>query len=76
MLSSPFRDARCCQLLGVATALDEPPLKSGDLLVEQVVCLVNQANQGIGHHAGIGVTQPRGTGLEESKPVDIRSLMP
>jgi NADH-quinone oxidoreductase subunit I len=27
-------------------------------------------------HAGIGVTQPRGEGLEESKPVDVRSLMP
>lgn len=28
------------------------------------------------HHAGIGVTQPRGEGLEETKPVDVRSLMP
>jgi NADH-quinone oxidoreductase subunit I len=28
------------------------------------------------HHAGIGVTQPRGEGLEERKPVDARSLMP
>jgi NADH-quinone oxidoreductase subunit I len=27
-------------------------------------------------HAGIGVTQPRGDGLEEAKPVDVRSLMP
>jgi NADH-quinone oxidoreductase subunit I len=27
-------------------------------------------------HAGIGVTQPRGAGPEESKPVDVRSLMP
>jgi len=27
-------------------------------------------------HAGIGVTQPRGEGLEESRPVDIRTLMP
>jgi len=27
-------------------------------------------------HAGIGVTQQRGTGLEETAPVDIRSLMP
>jgi NADH-quinone oxidoreductase subunit I len=27
-------------------------------------------------HAGIGVTQPRGEGLEEKKPVDVRSLMP
>ena len=28
------------------------------------------------HHAGIGVTQPRGEGLEESRPVDVRTLMP
>ena len=27
-------------------------------------------------HAGIGVTQPRGNGLEETPPVDVRSLMP
>jgi NADH-quinone oxidoreductase subunit I len=27
-------------------------------------------------HAGIGVTQPRGEGVEESRPVDVRSLMP
>jgi NADH-quinone oxidoreductase subunit I len=27
-------------------------------------------------HAGIGVAQPRGEGLEESKPVDVRTLMP
>src|SRR5512137_609188 len=26
-------------------------------------------------HAGIGVTQPRGEGLEESRPVDVRTLM-
>jgi formate hydrogenlyase subunit 6/NADH:ubiquinone oxidoreductase subunit I len=28
------------------------------------------------HHAGIDVTQPRGEGLEETPPVDVRSLMP
>jgi NADH-quinone oxidoreductase subunit I len=28
------------------------------------------------HHAGIGVTQPRGEGLEENPPVDVRTLMP
>ncbi len=28
------------------------------------------------HHAGIGVTQRRGAGLEEKPPVDVRSLMP
>ena len=28
------------------------------------------------HHAGIGVTQPRGTGAEEKPPVDVRSLLP
>ncbi len=27
-------------------------------------------------HAGIGVTQPRGEGVEETKPVDVRTLMP
>jgi NADH-quinone oxidoreductase subunit I len=28
------------------------------------------------HHAGIGVTQGRGAGLEEQSPVDVRSLLP
>jgi NADH-quinone oxidoreductase subunit I len=28
------------------------------------------------HHAGIGVTQQRGEGIEEDKPVDMRSLLP
>ena len=28
------------------------------------------------HHAGIGVTQSRGEGLEETRPVDVRTLMP
>jgi NADH-quinone oxidoreductase subunit I len=28
------------------------------------------------HHAGIGVTQGRGDGLEENRPVDVRSLLP
>ncbi len=28
------------------------------------------------HHAGIGVTQPRGAGIEELPPVDVRGLMP
>ncbi len=27
-------------------------------------------------HAGIGVTQPRGKGAQESTPVDVRGLMP
>ncbi len=27
-------------------------------------------------HAGIGVTQPRGEGVEEKPPVDVRSLLP
>lgn len=27
-------------------------------------------------HAGIGVTQPRGEGLEENRPVDVRTLLP
>lgn len=28
------------------------------------------------HHAGIGVTQPRGTAAEENPPVDRRTLLP
>jgi NADH-quinone oxidoreductase subunit I len=27
-------------------------------------------------HAGIGITQPRGQGLEENAPVDVRGLLP
>ncbi len=28
------------------------------------------------HHSGIGITQPRGQGLEENAPVDVRGLLP
>ena len=28
------------------------------------------------HHAGIGVSQPRGAGVGEQKPVDVRGLLP
>ena len=34
------------------------------------------ADYNVYHHAGIGVTQRRGEGLEESPPVDVRSLLP
>ena len=48
------------ELLGVAAAFDEGLLEGVDLLVEQVVGLVDQADHGIRPHSGFSVFQPRG----------------
>ena len=51
-----------------------------DLLYEKEDLLIDGCGKDDSYnfytHAGIGVTQPRGTGPEESRPVDVRSLMP
>jgi NADH-quinone oxidoreductase subunit I len=51
-----------------------------DLVYEKEDLLINGCGKDNSYnfykHAGIGVTQPRGEGLEESKPVDVRTLMP
>jgi hypothetical protein len=48
------------QLFGVAALLDERLLERADLLVEQVVGLVNQADDGVGADAGLGLVEPGG----------------
>jgi NADH-quinone oxidoreductase subunit I len=51
-----------------------------NLVYEKENLLINgcgkNENYNFYRHAGIGVTQPRGTGDEETKPVDARSLLP
>jgi len=51
-------DASRGELFGVAAAGDEFLLKANDLLVEQEVCLVDQAKQGIGPHGRVFVVEP------------------
>ena len=43
---------------GVAAALDEGLFQGGDLLVEEVVGLVDQADEGVGGEHGIGLVEP------------------
>ena len=56
----PFPLGESCygELLTVAAAFHEIPLERVDLPIQQVVCLVNQAKQRIGHHLGVGVFKP------------------
>src|SRR5579884_4070247 len=54
-----LRQARGSKLLAVAATANKLLFQRGNLLVEQVVGLVNQANQGIGAHRGIGMLEPR-----------------
>jgi hypothetical protein len=46
------------ELFGVTAALDQGGLQRGNLAVKQVVGLVEEADQGIGPHGGIGVLEP------------------
>ena len=48
---------------GVAAALDEGLLHGGDLLVEEVVGLVDQADEGVGGADGVGLIEPRSVDL-------------
>jgi hypothetical protein len=48
------------ELLGVAARLHEGAFQGGDLLVEQIIGLVDQANDGVGADGRLGVLQPRG----------------
>jgi hypothetical protein len=50
MLSSPLLDSRRRQAFCVAAFLDELPLQARNLPVEQVVGLMDQADDGIGNH--------------------------
>lgn len=53
---------------------------SMNLVYEKEDLLINGCgkvpNYNFYHHAGIGVTQPRGEGLGENRPVDVRTLLP
>jgi hypothetical protein len=70
------------ELLGVAALLDEGLLEGGELLVEQVVGLVNEADDGVGAHGGVGVLEPAGVegvqgaalglGIRRIRPIRIR----
>lgn len=55
-----LRDPCRCQLLRVAAALDEILLQGDDLLVQQIVRLVDQAQQGVGADGGVFMLQPGG----------------
>ncbi len=50
------------------------------LIYEKVDLLIDGCGKDSSYNfyrqSGVGVTQPRGEGAEESKPVDVRSLMP
>ena len=65
--------AEACPTLAIQMTPDFEICKRDvmDLLYEK-----EDASYNFYKHAGIGVTQPRGAGAEETKPVDIRSLMP
>ena len=56
----PLAQAFGGELLGVAAVLDEGLLQGGDLPVEQVVRLVDEADKGVGSHRGVGVIEPAG----------------
>jgi len=58
ILHSPLRHARCCQWFRVATLLDKISLQRGDLQVQQIICLVHQADQRVGNHRRISFVQP------------------
>ena len=51
------------ELLAVAAAFDEGGFQRGDLLVEEVVGLVNEADEGVGADGRGGVLQPGGVEL-------------
>lgn len=48
------------ELFGIAAVLDESAFEGRDLLVEQVVGLVDQADDGIGTDDGVIVFEPWG----------------
>ncbi len=48
---------------GVAAALDEGLFHGGDLLVEEVVGLVDQTDEGVGGEHGVGLVEPRSVDL-------------
>ena len=62
ILLPPFLDPCRRQSLAVAAIPDELPLQTGDLPVQQVVGLVDQADEGVGDYSRVGVVDPGGVG--------------
>jgi hypothetical protein len=57
-LPRSLRNPRRRQLLTIAAVLHEIAFQPGDLTVEQIVRLVDQADKCIGDHRGVGVLEP------------------
>jgi hypothetical protein len=58
-LPAALLDSRRSQTFSVAALLDELTLQPCNLAVKQVVGLVDQADNGVGHHGWVGVVEPR-----------------
>ena len=79
MKTSTLFNPRCCQLLAVAAFVDKTAFKTGYLLIQQVVCLVDQADEGVGGYSRIRVFQPGGVRRVErsaSRKTDSQRLEP
>jgi hypothetical protein len=59
ILLPPLLNPRGRQTLAVTAPLDELTFQSGNLPVEQVIGLMNQADDRIGDHSRVAVGQPR-----------------
>jgi len=74
--------AEACPTLAIQMTPDFETCKRDimDLLYEKEDLLIDGCGKSpdynFYHHAGIGVTQLRGTGTGENRPVDVRGLMP
>ncbi|MFA7059798.1 MAG: NADH-quinone oxidoreductase subunit NuoI [Pedobacter sp.] len=74
--------AEACPTLAIQMTPDYEICKRNimDLVYEKEDLLINGCGKDDSYnfykHSGIGVTQPRGEGFEENKPVDVRTLMP
>ena len=58
--SLTLRDPRGCQALAVPSLVNERMLERCNLMIEQIVRLMNEANHGVRHHRRILMVQPRG----------------
>jgi len=59
-LPGPLREPRRREMFAVTTLVDEVALQRGDLLIEQVVGLVDQADHRVGDHRRVDMAQPCG----------------
>ncbi len=60
-----LRDLRSRRSLRVVAFLHKVPLERAKLLLEQIVCLMNQADDRVGHDRRILVIEPRGVWPED-----------